>query len=331
MIVTPPFNSAVLNTIWANIALLAFRDQVFDSVAVQKMVDGFVDEYEDETGVYLVNSTGQVYDSTNDFYSPSFAAALVAYNTGTEVKDTTNNIGNGFNNTTVQTAANSERKLISGSGSGALYIGKDWGVGNSKIISGFKIYAPSNEKISQTLNTVTLKLRGSNNGSSWTDLMTTTVFAGNAGDVIDVTTGITTTTGYRYHSVYILETAGWGSGDHYLQVAEVQFYEQSVNNNMSLVSNPFTAVTQANKARIVVFQEDVDAITLNTDLIASVSRGVNYTPVVLSNMGTYETGKNILVGLVDISGQPAGTNMRYKLDTANSKNLKIHGTGLLWQ
>jgi hypothetical protein len=40
--------------------------------------------------------------------------------------------------------------------------------------------------------------------------------------------------------------------------------------------------------------------------------------------------RRLLSGSVDISGQPAGTSMRYKIETLNSKNLKLHGASLLW-
>ena len=44
----------------------------------------------------------------------------------------------------------------------------------------------------------------------------------------------------------------------------------------------------------------------------------------------YETGKTLVSGSVDISGQPSGTNMKYKVETLNQKNLKLHGASLLW-
>ena len=48
--------------------------------------------------------------------------------------------------------------------------------------------------------------------------------------------------------------------------------------------------------------------------------------------GTYATAttSRILSGAVDISGQPAGSNMKYKIETLNNKNLKLHGASLLW-
>jgi hypothetical protein len=62
----------------------------------------------------------------------------------------------------------------------------------------------------------------------------------------------------------------------------------------------------------------------------------NFTPATrLSeayNAGAYTEAstRRLLSGSVDISGQPSGTNMKYKVETLNRKNLKLHGASLLW-
>ena len=99
------------------------------------------------------------------------------------------------------------------------------------------------------------------------------------------------------------------------------------------MSNAFTAGSAPSISRIVVFQEDVASTTLNTDIIASVSRngGSNFSTVTLVDDGyvTGSSGQRILTGLVDISGQPSGTSMRWKLALANNAS-KIHGVSLAW-
>ncbi len=103
--------------------------------------------------------------------------------------------------------------------------------------------------------------------------------------------------------------------------------------NMTLVSESQTAKTEANGANIVLFAEDVEAdITLNTDLKASVSRdgGTTFTQVTLSDAGEFEKG-NLLTGTVDISSQPSGTDMQWKVETDNNKALNLHGMGLEWR
>ena len=95
----------------------------------------------------------------------------------------------------------------------------------------------------------------------------------------------------------------------------------------------FTAGSAPSTSRVVVFQENIDSITLNTDLVASVSRdgGSNFSTVTLVDEGyvTGASGQRILAGIVDISGQPSGTSMRWKLALANNRS-KVHGVSLSW-
>lgn len=57
------------NNLIMNDAINAFRIAVGDNISLQSMVDMFVDEYEDETGVDTGSSINILYDSTNDYYS----------------------------------------------------------------------------------------------------------------------------------------------------------------------------------------------------------------------------------------------------------------------
>ena len=101
---------------------------------------------------------------------------------------------------------------------------------------------------------------------------------------------------------------------------------------MTLVSNAETAEAQPDDAHIILFEEDVDAVTLNTDLKAYASRdgGTTWTQATLADQGDYETGKRILTGDADISGQPSGTSMKWKVETLNTKEQRIHGLALQW-
>ena len=102
----------------------------------------------------------------------------------------------------------------------------------------------------------------------------------------------------------------------------------------TVVSNAFTASSEPSTSRIVVFQENVDSITLNTDVIASISRdgGTTFTNATLTDSGyvTGSSGQRILTGTATISGQPSGTSMRWKLALANNQS-KIHGVSLQWK
>ncbi len=57
-------------TMQTNIVLNAFRIAINGSLTQFNMVDGIVDEYEDENSIDNPNSTNEEYDSVNDLYSP---------------------------------------------------------------------------------------------------------------------------------------------------------------------------------------------------------------------------------------------------------------------
>ena len=106
--------------------------------------------------------------------------------------------------------------------------------------------------------------------------------------------------------------------------------------NCTLVSNAQTAQAQPDTARITVFEHpSTGTTTINTDIKAYASRdnGTTYTQITLADDGEYESGKKLLSGSADISGQPAGTSMRYKIETLNqssSKITRLHGVSLQW-
>ena len=117
------------------------------------------------------------------------------------------------------------------------------------------------------------------------------------------------------------------------------FYESSYIEGAKIKVKVGAALFSANDpAKIIwrsdeaIFEEDIDSITLNTDLLAYVSRdgGSTFNQITLSDEGNYITSARILSGTVDISGQPSGTSMVYKIVTDNNKFLKLHGTGMLW-
>jgi len=113
------------------------------------------------------------------------------------------------------------------------------------------------------------------------------------------------------------------------------YYYPDTGTNMTLQSTGTEATgSTPDDVRIALFEEDVDAITLNTDLKAWVSRdeGTTWTQLTLVDEGYYETSQRVLTGIGDISGQPVVStfNMKYKLTTHNNKDLKIHGAAMNW-
>jgi len=141
---------------------------------------------------------------------------------------------------------------------------------------------------------------------------------------------------------------GFGIQDYFKgKIDEVKIYNKALTQeeitalynpeditNMTLISETFIAVTDPENARIVLWEEDVDAVTIGTDIKAYISKddGSTWAEVTLTNEGTVESPKKILSGIVDLTetGIGSGTDIRYKIQTFNNKHLKAHATGLAW-
>ena len=107
--------------------------------------------------------------------------------------------------------------------------------------------------------------------------------------------------------------------------------------NMVLQSTDTTAETTPTTGDIVMLIENATGTaTLNTDIKAFISRdsGANFTQGTLVDEGSWGTNKKILAfhGL-DISGQPSGTSMCYKITMHNqdaNKITRVHATSFAW-
>ena len=62
-----------------NILLNAFRIAINGGLVKYNMVDGIMDEFEDESGVDTATSTNEDYDSVNDLYSPASGLPSAEY------------------------------------------------------------------------------------------------------------------------------------------------------------------------------------------------------------------------------------------------------------
>ena len=67
--------------------------------------------------------------------------------------------------------------------------------------------------------------------------------------------------------------------------------------------------------------------------VSDVARwSATFTPDTSPYTGT-EGDRRLLSGSVDISGQPAGSNMKYKIETLNqasTKQTRVYGTSMAW-
>ena len=138
--------------------------------------------------------------------------------------------------------------------------------------------------------------------------------------------------GGSYHDSYIWGGAG-GDGIVVIRWADGAF---NTYTNMTLASDAYTAQSAPTTARIIMDEyTSTGSATVNTDIKAYASRdnGTTYTQITLASQGTIETNHRLLSGSVDISGQPSGTSVKYKIETLNqsaSKQTRIYGTSMAW-
>lgn len=100
-----------------------------------------------------------------------------------------------------------------------------------------------------------------------------------------------------------------------------------------LISGTFITDSVPTESTLIIRKEDIDSITLNTDLKAYISRnnGTTFTEVTLVEAFDFQVGQNILTGTLTFDTEPSGTSMVYKIEVLNSKQINLHSAALFWQ
>jgi hypothetical protein len=128
--------------------------------------------------------------------------------------------------------------------------------------------------------------------------------------------------------------------------------QSSPCNNMVIQSEGYEANSIPTCARIVVFEQDgilgynpdlVETVTPNTDIKVFLSRdgGTTFTQATDLKVEldinqeviwtSLYSNVNFLVGTVDLTGQPSGKEMVWKITTHNNKNILIRSIALNWK
>jgi len=373
-----------------NVSLLAFSLAIETSRNFLNLVDGIVDNYEDESGIDVVSCINQTYVPTSDCYSTeslidSETKALCHFDGTDEDVDTVDSSQSNHTFTFHDNAKiDSEKQkfgatsLKLGASSNVQILGtlSDWQFDTDDFTIEFFInhWGLWGYGYNSYLLTNNFQISRANAGLSFYDLL-----HGNAGctapsdvltlntwhhvafcmlsgvlsvyvDGIDVTASRTGTVDISSStSMQLGQFTGdqnYGSVNGWMDELRIskgvcryttnftpptsQF--QAEVKNMTLISEAFDADIAPDLARITILEEDLDAVTLNTDLLAYASRddGTTWTQGTLSKENDFDLNIQTLVTSVDVSGQPSGTKIRYKYETDNTKNLKIHASSLLW-
>lgn len=239
--------------------------------------------------------------------SPTTWAALV---NGSTASDGTNSVDDPLGVTTI-TAGD--------------YITFDFGVGVKKYIDESSLY------VSTGTGRGTWKWRGSNDNATWTDVSAAVTWA--LGMPLVVPLSGVPSAGYRYYQWVAVSGGTWPNG--YLNEFEFKLVAGTATptNNLTVRSSAFTAASVPTTATVLAKVTYVDTPTLNTDLIVEVSRdgGTTWTAAVMSALYTVNSITVLQSASIDLTAQPSGTSMRWRVRTANNKNVYINDVYLYWR
>jgi len=175
---------------------------------------------------------------------------------------------------------------------------------------------------------ITWTFEGSNDDSTWTVLDTQTNLT--TGWVLNVDRNFPiTTVNYRYYR--LVPTASQSGAGAVSYIAGFSISRPPGVYPATLISNSFTASAVPTTARLGVQAQG--SLTINTDLIGYVSRdgGTTWTTATLVLIDTLADGSSYYEdAAVNISGQPSGTAMQYKIVTSNAAWTSTDGVLLQW-
>lgn len=176
------------------------------------------------------------------------------------------------------------------------YAGKDWGVGVTKTITGFRVFPTTDYYGYSTAasGTMTIKLQGStdNFATSIVDLHSASGIAQSTANIYTVSNAITTTTAYRYHRIMMYEDTPSGLS-HAICLSEVEFFEAG-NHAIDGHWNAFGGLSQVTSTPTNVYGaiNPLDAVPGSTEVLSNGNRthtgGANWDSLGCTLLSEYD-------------------------------------------
>ena len=310
-----------------NTALNRFHIAINQTLTLGDMADGISDVYTDETGIDAAASSNEEYDSSGDFYhnDPSTFQADI----GTESGAIADGEASGsflddfaFDDDDVSRWASAVAQPAIGG-----WIGQDFGAANDKVLRRVTIQQ-ADAAGNRVFGTDSVSVESSPDNSVWTNVVDLSPVSDNLVQAFLVPAS----TARRYWRLFqntavTTPSAVWS-------VKEAEFQEATVSANISLRSEAFVALAQPDDVQVLLLEEDLSGPhTLNTDILVFASRddGTTWTEGTLTEIGDFDATKRILAADIDVSAQPAGTDIKYRVDTANLKVIRVHAASGMWR
>jgi hypothetical protein len=214
--------------------------------------------------------------------------------------------------------------MITAYSPGPAWAGKDWGAGVTRTINRVKFYGFASDGNGATSSgTVNLKLDGSSDGSSWTNLYTNSGYSPSDGYTLNVTSGITQTA-YRYHRVSI------DGGTTWVGLAAAELWPTTTT---AVITTPSSAVSVSSAPTYMdgyfLWKDDEGGAVIGTDVTCELSRdnGTTYTTATLTSLGAFDSSYTLVKARANVSSQPSGTSLRMKI-TLSSKVQRVAAPSL---
>ena len=281
------------------------------------------------------NSSNQAYSAGSKLYENQVGYALVSPSAGTIISTGTTalgpyNLAAAFDGSAIG-VYNAATSCYTGAPfSASLYqlcVGKDYGAGNAHAVTRCRLYSSTDQGLwwGHIGSDLTIAVDCSDDGASWAEAATQAIT--NATGTIYTLTW-PSAGAHRYWRLRIVVA----DGSQNISCPEMDFSTANSAPNMALVSNALNPAptTAPAKVKILVLHKAIDASTLNTDFTAEASRdGSTWTAGTLSDTGLTVNGFKVLWAAVDVSAQPSGTTVKYRLKTLNAKAQQVKGVAVI--
>lgn len=325
-------STADLASIESQIGLIALRQVIDAGWSVTNYIDGFADEFNDETGIDGAASSNQIYDAAGDYYHNTVAVSDQTSGQTFTASSSAQAVSRAFddNSGTCWTSNADDTAWVQVQFAAA----KD--IRELRISSGSDGFGGVSASNARARHPRGFTLKASNTGVFGGEEVTLLTVAEtgaywNTGADETKTWNFSNGTAYTHYRITMTDKQdAFGATYEYL-LAEVEMMEAGTPANMVVASNAITAAANPSSSRLVVLHEPVDAVTLNTDFTAEMSDdgGTTWASGTLSDEGVFSGNTKILTASFDLSGT-TGTAIKYRLTTANNKGQKVHGVWGQW-
>lgn len=288
------------------------------------------DDFTDETGIDTGSSTNQRYDAANDWYTQTTGAGTdemptMTSGTTSGVTVSADDSLSGYPQYEPYKAADD---VVSGGTTDNIWHsavgGTGWmktDFGSSTDITGYTITAGNGVHVPYAPTAFTFE--GSNNDSDWTVLDTQSSLSWTASEEKSFTLG--STESYRYYRINITAAGS------YIVINEFELLGVGPEDDMTLLSNAISTGTAPTDVYAECEIKPVDAITINSDVVMEVSRddGTTWRQCVLVEGATDGNGfKTYTDKRVNVSNQPSGTNLRYRIRTISAGEIQVKSSNI---